>query len=118
MSVNITETFYPKIRSEWRKWLSRNHGRKSEIWIVYYKKHTCKPTVSYQDAVDEALCFGWIDGIEKGIDTERFTQRFTPRREKSHWTEGNIGRYKMLVKQGLITEAGKEAFESNVLSPK
>ena len=97
--VAITETFYPKNRGEWRNWLSQHHATKKEIWLVYYKKHTGKLTVTYQDAVLEALCFGWIDGIEKRIDDERFAGRFTPRRPKSNWTETNVGKYKMLVER-------------------
>lgn len=113
MGVTVTKTFYPKTRAEWRKWLTKHHQTTSEIWVIYFKKHTGKPTVAYQDAVDEALCFGWIDGIEKRIDDERYVQRFTPRRQKSHWSDINIGRYKMLLKQGLMTQAGTDAFERN-----
>lgn len=120
MTIEITDKFYPKIRADWRKWLTKNHYLKKEIWIVYYKKHTKKPTIAYQDAVDEALCFGWIDGIDKRIDDERYAQRFTPRAKKSSWSEGNVKRYAMLLKQGLMTKAGKKAFEnkSKVYIPK
>lgn len=122
--MQITETFYPKNRGKWRDWLSKHHDQKKEIWVIYYKKHTGKPTVPYQDAVEEALCFGWtrlasaseresrrVDGIEKRIDEERYTGRFSPRRPKSSWTETNVGRYKMLVEQGLMTEVGTSVFE-------
>jgi len=108
--VIITETFYAKTRAEWRKWLMENHAKKSEIWLVRYKKVTGKQTVTYQDAVDEALCFGWIDGMEKGIDEEKFAARFTPRRAKSNWTEGNVKRFLMLREQELTTEVGERAF--------
>lgn len=108
--VVITETFYPKTRAQWRRWLEKNHAKKSEIWLMRYKKATGKPTVNYQDSVDEALCFGWIDGVEKSVDEERYAQRFTPRRPKSHWSEINVGRYHMLEKEGLMTEAGRGAF--------
>lgn len=114
MSVQITTTFYPKTRDEWRKWLKKNHTTKKEIWVVYYKKHTRKPTVAYQDAVEEALCFGWIDGLDKSIDEEKYAQRFTPRKEKSNWTTTNMERYKKLLKQGLVSEAGKKAFEDRM----
>jgi uncharacterized protein YdeI (YjbR/CyaY-like superfamily) len=107
MPVQITKTFTPKSRSEW---LMKNHNKKSEIWLVYYKKHTGKPTVQYTEAVEEALCFGWIDGIEKRIDDERYAQRYTPRRKSSNWSDPNIARYKKLASQGLMTEAGKKAF--------
>ncbi len=114
LSVNITDTFYPATRKAWRKWLEKNHYLTSEIWVVYYKKHTGKPTLEYEEAVEEALCFGWIDGIEKKIDEERFTGRFTPRKAKRNWSEINIGRYKMLVEARLMTEAGTKAFEENL----
>ncbi|HID72528.1 TPA: hypothetical protein EYP38_01185 [Candidatus Micrarchaeota archaeon] len=65
-------------RDEWREWLRRNHARKKEAWLVYYKKHTKKETVAYNDAVEEALCFGWIDGKVRRIDEERYMQRYTP----------------------------------------
>lgn len=110
MAVEITKTFTPKSRKEWREWLTKNHDKTTEIWLVYYKKHTGKPTIKYEEAVEEALCFGWIDGIEKRIDEERYAQRFTPRRKNSNWSESNIARYKKLVKQGLMTKAGKKAF--------
>lgn len=112
--MQITETFYPKTRNEWREWLKNYHDKKTEIWLIYFKKKTGKLTLLYQDAIDEALCFGWIDGIEKGIDDQRFAQRFTPRRKVSNWTEGNINRYKLLLEQGLTTKAGQDAFENKV----
>lgn len=112
MAVIITKTFYPKNRSAWRNWLLKNHEKVKEIWVIYYKKATGKPTIAYQDAVDEALCFGWIDGIEKSIDEERFAQRFTPRAKVSSWSEKNVGRYKMLLKEGLMTETGTKAYEA------
>ena len=120
MPITITEKFYPKTRAQWRQWLTKNHAKKSEIWVIYYKKQTGKPTLAYQDAVDEALCFGWIDGWEKRIDDERYTQRFTPRTKRSGWSESNIKRYQMLVRQGLMIEAGKSAFARKVraYSPK
>lgn len=111
MAIQITETFYPKERTEWRKWLKENHNKKSEIWVVYYKKHTGKPTIAYYDAVDEALCFGWIDGVEKRIDDKKYAQRFTPRTKTSNWSEGNIKRYKLLFDEGLMDKAGEEAYK-------
>lgn len=110
--MEIAETFYPKNRGEWRVWLSKNHHKKKEIWLVFYKKHTRKPTLIYQDAVDEALCFGWIDGMEKRIDEEKYALRFTPRSKRSGWSTGNVTRYKMLIKAGLMTKAGTQAFEN------
>lgn len=110
MPVTITETLCPKTLFEWREWLAKHHATKSEIWIVFYKKHTGKQIAPYQDIVDEALCFGWIDGIEKRIDDERYALRFTPRKKKSNWSATNIARYKKLLKAGKITPAGAAAF--------
>ena len=112
MSVTITQTIYPTTISEWRNWLLKNHNKRSEIWVIFFKKSTGKPTLLYQDAVDEALCFGWIDGVEKSLDKERYAQRFTPRTKKSSWTENNIKRYKMLLGMGVMAKAGKETFKN------
>ena len=109
--MDITETLQPKNRKQWRKWLSNNHNKKKEIWLVYYRKSTQKPRIEYNDAVEEALCFGWIDGIEKSLDEERFAQRFTPRRPKSNWSESNIQRMKKLIKSGEMTEAGMAVYK-------
>jgi uncharacterized protein YdeI (YjbR/CyaY-like superfamily) len=114
MAIIITKTFYPKNKSEWRKWLLKNHNSEKEIWVIYFKKATGKPTLSYEDAVEEALCFGWIDGVEKSLDTERFAQRFTPRAKVSSWSKTNVARYKKLLKEGLMTDAGTKAFEAKV----
>lgn len=109
--IIVSETFYPKTRSAWRKWLQINHAKKAEIWLMRYKKVTGKPTVSYEDSVEEALCYGWIDGMEKGIDEQRFATRFTPRRAKSSWSDLNVAKYKKLVSAGLMRAAGRKAFE-------
>ncbi len=110
--MQITQTFYPKTQSAWRAWLTKNHSTKKEIWVIFYKKHTGKKTLAYQDVVDEALCFGWIDGMEKRMDEDRYALRFTPRTKKSNWSKTNVSRYKALLTQGCMTEAGKRAFEA------
>lgn len=110
--MEITETFEPKSRFDWRKWLSKNHTKK-EIWLVIYKKSTGKQAVSINEAVDEALCFGWIDGIEKGLDSMRYALRFTPRSKVSRWSSYNIKRYKELLKDGLVEEPGKLAYKNH-----
>ena len=108
-----------KNRKQWRIWLEKNHARKKEIWLVYYKKSSNKPRVPYYDAVDEALCFGWIDGTVKSIDTEKYAQRFTPRHKRSSWSATNAARYRALVKAGLVVEAGKQAFKAKTrIEPK
>src|SRR4029078_8944926 len=98
-------TVSPKSRAAWRAWLERHHARRDEIWVVYYKKHTGKASVSYAEAVEEALCFGWIDGIVKRVDDERHIQRFTPRRKGSVWSAVNLRRFARLVEAGLLVAA-------------
>ena len=101
----------PSSRAEWRSWLSENHARNKEVWLFYYKNHTGKPTVSYRDSVEEALCFGWIDGIKKSIDDERYCHRFTPRRKNSKWSPLNISLAEKLIGQDKMTPVGLTSFE-------
>ena len=84
------ETVFAKDRAEWRRWLAKNGARSEEIWLAFYKKASGKQTVSYEEAVEEALCFGWVDGKKKGLDEECFAFRFTPRKAKSGWSKSNI----------------------------
>jgi uncharacterized protein YdeI (YjbR/CyaY-like superfamily) len=102
----IAETFHARDRRAWRAWLSKHHARKSEIWLLLYKKHVDKPSVRYDEAVEEALCFGWIDGILKRIDDEQHVVRFSPRQPGSGWSESNKRRVRAMVKAGKMTEAG------------
>jgi len=97
-------------RSEWRAWLVSKHSSEDEAWLVYYKKHTGKPSVTYMESVKEALCFGWIDGIKKSIDDETYMHRFTPRRPGSKWSPTNIKLAKELIETGEMTGAGLTAF--------
>ena len=99
-------TLTPRTRSAWRKWLETNHDTATEVWVTYYKKHTGKPTVGYDAAVEEAICFGWIDGQVRTIDDERYRQRYTPRTEKSKWSEPNKKRANRMIREGLMTPAG------------
>ena len=112
--MDIGETIYVTTGAEFRKWLAENHSTKKEIWLVQYKKATQKPSLNYIAAVEEAICFGWIDGFEKGIASERYATRFTPRRPKSHWTETNKERARRLIAKGKMTEAGQIALPSDV----
>lgn len=100
---------YFKTRDEWHEWLLENHDKCNEAWLLYYKKYTKIPTISYEDAVLEALSFGWIDGKVMSIDAKRYKQRFTPRRKNSFWSETNYNRVKMLIKEGRMNQAGLEA---------
>ena len=111
---NIMKTgrkLYVTNREDWREWLEKNHITKKEIWLIYYKKHTGKPRIAYDDAVEEALCFGWIDSTVKRLDDEKYMQKFTPRRTKSIWSEINIKRAKKMVTQKRMTKAGLVLFK-------
>jgi len=101
----VEELFF-KNRDEWRKWLTQNHDANDGVWLIYYKKHTGKESVSYNDAVEEALCFGWIDSVIKSIDNERYKQKYTPRRKNSIWSKLNKSRVEKMMEQGLMTEYG------------
>lgn len=106
------ETIYCKNQDEWRTWLEKNHNIIKEIWLVYYKKHTKKPTVLYNEAVEEALCFGWIDSIIKSIDEETYMQKYTPRNDKSMWSLVNKKRVEKLIQEKKMTKAGLEKIEA------
>jgi len=95
-----------------RRWLEQHHETAAELWVGYYRKATGKPTMTWQESVDEALCFGWIDGIRKRIDDERYMNRFTPRRPGGNWSRINIGRVEELIERGRMGPAGLRAFEA------
>ncbi len=109
--------FYPKDREEWHKWLEENHSKMDGIWLIYYKKNSGKPRVSYDDAVEEALCHGWIDGKIKRVNDDYYIQWFTPRRPGSRWSELNMSRVKKLMKEGLMKPAGLLAYEKGMKNP-
>jgi uncharacterized protein YdeI (YjbR/CyaY-like superfamily) len=98
--------------ADWRTWLRKNHKTAREIWLIYYRKSSGKPRISYNDSVDEALCFGWIDSIQKKIDDERLAQRFSPRRPGSNVSEMNKARARRLVREKRMTPAGLKALGS------
>ncbi len=87
--MDIGETLYVTDRGEWRSWLAEHHGSEMEIWLIYYKKGSGKPRISYNDAVEEALCYGWIDSIVKTIDDEKYAQRFSVRKKTSELSQMN-----------------------------
>ncbi len=107
------ETVFAKDRAEWRRWLAKNFARSQEIWLVFYKKVSGKPTVSYDHAVEEALCFGWIDGMKKKLDEECYAFRFTPRKAKSAWSKSNLQRVERLMADGRMMPAGVKAYHSS-----
>jgi len=101
-------------RESWRDWLQKNHNKDKEIWLVYYKKHTGKPSIPYVDAVEQAICFGWIDGQIKSLDKQRYMQRFTPRTPSSNWSVINIDRAKKMIKEGKMTHWGLKVYENGM----
>ncbi|MBA3350069.1 MAG: YdeI/OmpD-associated family protein [Actinobacteria bacterium] len=103
------ERFHPKTRLEWRRWLQRNHATSSGLWLVSYKKATGKPRIDYEEAVEEALCFGWVDSKAVKLDDERSMQMFTPRKPKSAWSKSNKERVARLINEGHMAKAGLDA---------
>jgi uncharacterized protein YdeI (YjbR/CyaY-like superfamily) len=112
MQEKDLETFCPTSQQDWRRWLKRNHRTKQSIWLVYYKKKTNLPTVTYSGAVDEALCFGWIDSTKRPIDEDSFMQFFCKRKPKSGWSKVNKEKVERLVADGLMTKAGLDSIET------
>ncbi len=104
--METSDKLYVTSRDDWRAWLRRNHDTEKEVWVIYYKKHTGKPSIPYDDSVEEALCFGWVDSIIKRIDDEKFARKFTPRKAKSSWSEANKRRARRMMREGKMTEAG------------
>ena len=107
--MNIGQTLDVKTRSAWRKWLARNHARETEIWLVLHSKASGKSSIAYNDAVDEAIAFGWIDSIVKKVGPLSRAQRFTPRRKGAPVSEMNKARARRLVREGRMTAAGRAA---------
>jgi uncharacterized protein YdeI (YjbR/CyaY-like superfamily) len=101
-AMNISNTLYVASREAWRKWLEENYRTAKGIWLVYYRKHTDTPRIPYNHAVEEALCFGWIDSITKTIDQERYAQRFTPRNPRSAYSQANKERLRRQIEQGKV----------------
>src|SRR5688500_17150586 len=110
MSTEL-KTFYPKDRKTWRQWLQKHHAKEPGVWLIYYKKNTGKSSVSYDESVEEALCFGWIDSTMRPIDEEKYMQRFSPRKPSSVWSALNKRRIEKLQEQGLLAPAGIAAVE-------
>lgn len=113
--MQIGETLLVTTRQQWREWLAQHHHDRKEIWLVYYKKTSGKTGITYDESVEEALCFGWIDGAFKGIDEETYAGRFTPRRPKSPWSASNRTRVTRLLQEGRMTEAGLAALPPELL---
>lgn len=112
MQPKKLETFCPTSQQDWRQWLTENHSVKQSVWLIYHKKKTNKPTLSWSEAVDEALCFGWIDSTKRPIDGEKFMQFFCKRKPNSIWSKINKAKVQRLTDEGLMTQAGHESIDT------
>ena len=101
-------TLEARSRAEWRAWLRSHHDSVAEIWLVFHKLHTGEKNVPYEDAIEEALCFGWVDSLVRRLDKDRYARKFTPRRPDSRWSKINLRRYAELEARGALQGAGKE----------
>jgi len=111
MTQKETNNFTPANQKEWRNWLEKNHQEEDFVWLIFYKKSSKTPNLSWSEAVDEALCFGWIDSVKKTIDDERYIQYFSKRKAKSNWSKVNKDKVALLLEQNLIFPAGLEIIE-------
>jgi uncharacterized protein YdeI (YjbR/CyaY-like superfamily) len=108
--LTSVETRFFETPAEFRKWLAKNHGTATEIGVIFHSRASGKPTMTWSDAVDQALCFGWIDSVARRLDETSRVQRFSPRKPKSNWSAVNIRKVAELTAQGLMTPAGEAAF--------
>jgi uncharacterized protein YdeI (YjbR/CyaY-like superfamily) len=106
--MEIRNTLYVTRRKDWRKWLREHYKTEKEVWLVYYRKETGKPRIAYNDAVEEALCFGWIDSTHKSLDKKRTAQRFSPRKPNSPYSPANKERLRKLLKQRKVIKEVRE----------
>ncbi|MGD8280510.1 MAG: YdeI/OmpD-associated family protein [Gemmatimonadota bacterium] len=107
----MTVLFFPT-PDDFRSWLAEHHDQRHELWVGYYKKATGKPSITWPESRDEALCWGWIDGIRKSVDEEAYKIRFTPRRSGSHWSLVNLERVSVLIEEGRMEAPGMAVYEA------
>jgi uncharacterized protein YdeI (YjbR/CyaY-like superfamily) len=105
-AVELQNTYRAKGRDDWRAWLAKNHATVKVVWVLYPKKHTRERSMSYEDSVEEALCYGWIDSIIKRIDDNTYARKFTPRTDSENWSEVNKRRVAKCIQEGRMTEIG------------
>jgi uncharacterized protein YdeI (YjbR/CyaY-like superfamily) len=117
MAEDRQATFFER-PADWRAWLEEHHATESELWLGFWKKHTGHDGLTYGEAVEQALCFGWIDGILNRIDDGRHCIRFTPRKRGSNWSRVNVEKVAELERRGLMTEAGRAAHETGRTDPR
>ena len=111
MEKKDSETFCPASRQEWRKWLEKHHQSNQSVWLVQYKKKANKPSISWEESVDEALCFGWIDSIRKTLDEEKYIQFFSKRKPAGNWSKINKEKIQQLTEEGRMAQAGLDSVE-------
>ena len=104
--MNLTNTFFAPTRAAWRAWLEENHASQKEVWLIYHKAPGTQPSIAYEESVEEALCFGWVDSLILKIDEEHYARKFTPRRMDSAWSETNKRRVAKVIAEGRMTPAG------------
>jgi len=112
MTEKEVKTFCPASTQQWREWLQKYHNKEKSVWLIFYKNKSNNPTITWSEAVDEALCFGWIDSIAKPIDEEKFMRFFSRRKANSAWSAVNKEKVHRLIEQGLMTQAGFERIET------
>jgi uncharacterized protein YdeI (YjbR/CyaY-like superfamily) len=112
--LEIGETLEARGPDDFAAWLAANGQAKQEIWVVIYKKGSGKQTVTYEQLVEVALCYGWIDGLMKSVDAEKYAQRFSPRRKRSNWTATNLAIARRLIAEGRMTEAGRAVLPEEI----
>ena len=110
MALTTDSPLFFATPEEFRVWLHEHHATARELWVGYYKKGTGRPSITWPESVDVALCYGWIDGVRRSVDSDSYTNRFTPRKPTSHWSAVNIGRVEELTAQGRMQPAGLAAF--------
>jgi uncharacterized protein YdeI (YjbR/CyaY-like superfamily) len=113
MGVSKLKTLDVSSAAAWRKWLAKNHASESEIWLIFHKQHTGRPTIEYEGAVDEALCFGWIDSLIRRLDEDRYARKFTPRKLDSRWSTANRKRFAKLKAEGRVMPVGLDRPPTN-----
>ncbi len=106
-AIADSDTFFAVDRAAWRAWLERHHAARTQVWLLLHKKHVDEPSVRYDEAVEEALCWGWIDGLTKRWDERSYAVRFTPRKPGSVWSESNVERVTRMIAEGRMTPAGQ-----------
>jgi uncharacterized protein YdeI (YjbR/CyaY-like superfamily) len=113
--MKVEDQLYVSTRAEWRAWLKKHHNDCEGVWLIYYKKGSGKERIPYDDAVEEALCFGWIDSLMQRIDDEKYIQKFTPRRNNAKWSAVNVRRMRKLIDGKRMTPAGLAVFDMSLL---